>query len=168
MKPSLLLLPLVLLALGACNSNRQATGETSSLGFPAPDQELVYHTALSVLARYGHSPDMEQSSTTTGTIVTRWKNSLQPFSGKGYREKITVYIHPVPGRDNYFMTDTRVVRQTNKNMTDPSNVLAAEWSGEERNAEMEALINGQIEVTFLPGSLSPEFRQRHGLAPAPR
>ena len=71
MKPSLLLLPLVLLALGACNSNRQATGETSSLGFPAPDQELVYHTALSVLARYGHSPDMEQSSTTTGTSTSR-------------------------------------------------------------------------------------------------
>jgi hypothetical protein len=161
---ALLLAALVLAP--ACQSGK-ATGDTASAGFPAPEQEMVYATALDVVQKHGFAIDNDYSDPDGGKLVSRWKNSLQPFSSKGWREKVTVTIRPVQGRTNSFMTETQVVRQLNKNMTDPSNILTAEWGGEERDAEMESLINRQIEVTFLPGGLSPEFRERYGLRSVP-
>jgi len=154
---------LLLLLVPACSSSSAVPPGASSVGFPAPDQELVYHTALGVLARYGHTPDMEQSSSTTGIIVSRWKNSLQPFSNCGYREQITVTIRPCPGRASYYTTETQAVRQNNANMQEPDSLIRAKWGPNQPDPEMEDLINSQIEMTFLPGSLSPEFRKRHGL-----
>lgn len=159
---SLLVVLALVVLLGACSSSR-ATGTVPSDGFPAPDKDYVWNVAAQVLSEAGMMPDRESSSKQTWTIVTHWKLSLQPFSGQGYRQRATVTIHDVPGRANYFHTKTQVVRQPNDNMIQPSNPIVADWGDEQRVGDMERLINGRIELRFLSGEVSPEFRQRHGM-----
>jgi len=164
---SALLGALLLGGLAACQTSRPS-GVVTSAGFPAPDQEIVYHSALRALGEQGFSADLELSDAAAGTIVTRWKNSLQPFSGQGYRDQATVTIRPVAGRSGYYAVDTQVIRQFNDNMVQPSNLVTAEWKRDTRVSELEMLISRRIETYFLPGGLSSDFRQRHGLAPTPR
>jgi hypothetical protein len=155
------LLVALALPLAAC-SQGGATGTAPSDGFPAPDKEFVWNVAANVLEREGLAPDRESSSKQTWTIVSHWKLSLQPFSGQGYRDRATVTIHDVPGRPGHYYTETQVVRQLNMNMTQPGNPVVATWAQEQRSPDLEDLINGRIELTFLPGGVSPQFEQRYG------
>ena len=116
--PVCLLLALALAAAG-CSTPR-ATGAAASDGFPAPDKEFVFNAAATVLQQQGFAPDREGSSKQTWIVVTHWKNSPAPFSGKGYRERATVKVKDVPERPGYYFTETQVVRQQNNNITEPS------------------------------------------------
>lgn len=162
--PALSLLSLLLLLpLAACSSGGAATGTAPSDGFPAPSQEFVFNVAAEVLRKQGLSPSMEESSRQTWTVVTHWRNSPAPFSGEGFRERATVKVLPVPNRPGYYFTETQVVRQTNSNIKEPSNMLVADWTGEQRQADRELAINRLIEMQFLTGEVSSEFRDRYGM-----
>jgi hypothetical protein len=158
--------PLVLaLLLAACQSG-EPKGSCTSAGFPAPDQEFVWNAALRATTAQGFAPDLEASAKEGGTLVTRWKLSLAPFSGHGYREQATVRINPVEGRPKYWTTETVVIRQHNENMTQPTNPVVAQWGAKTRAADVELLINRRIEMDFLAGCVSPQFRQRYGMPAA--
>lgn len=156
------LLALPLLGLGACQSGG-ATGELKSDGFPSPSKDFVFDVAADVLQKQGFSPSREGSSRQTWTIVTHWDTSLQPFSGQGYRQRATVKVLDVPNRPGWYYTETQVVRQPNDNMLDPSNAMVAKWGTETRVADLEGVINHRIELNFLPGEVSPKFRERYGM-----
>ena len=79
----------------------------------------------------------------------------------------TVTITPLQGRTAYYTVDTQVVRQYNDNQTDPSNPVAAEWKRMERNTTLEQLINRRVEMAFVQGQVSTDFRQRYGLPSDP-
>lgn len=157
----LLAFALVLPVLG-CSSSR-ATGTAPSDGFPAPDKEFVWTVAANTLMKEGLSPSREDSSKQTWTIMTHWDIQLQPFSGTGFRQRAMVTIHEVAGRPGYYHTQTQVVRQPNNNISEPHNIIRAEWGNEQRVTDLEEMINRRIEMHFLPGAVSPEFRRRYGM-----
>jgi hypothetical protein len=148
--------------LAGCQSG-PPKGEMASDGFPAPDRELVFEAALDAMRAQGFTPDRDATSEQTGIIVSRWKLSLQPFSGQGYRDQATMQILDVPGRAGYYNLRTKVVREKNSNMTQPSNPIVANWGDAERVAEIESILNQRVELFFLPGGESSGFRDRFGL-----
>jgi len=160
---ALVLSALVLLPLAACSGGGAATGTAPSDGFPAPSKDFVFNVSAEVLRKQGLSPSMEESSRQTWTVVTHWRNSPAPFSRQGYRERATVKIQDVPDRPGYYFTETQVVRQQNDNIKDPSNMVVADWSNEQRDGDRELAINRLIEMHFLPGEVSSEFRDRYGM-----
>lgn len=160
------LLSVVLLLLVACESApgpSTPAGALGSDGFPAPDKEIVYETAVQAVAAYGFTPDLDMSVPEEGKLTTRWKLSLSPFSNQGHRDQVTVDVVECGSRPGFFQVTTKVNRQTNTNMQDPSNPVCADWGPGSRMPDMECMINGRIEMKFLPARLSPEFRQRYGL-----
>ncbi|MHC5009520.1 MAG: hypothetical protein ACYTG6_01065 [Planctomycetota bacterium] len=161
MKTSALILSILIVAT-ACSSG-PPQGAVTSDGFPAPDKALVFDAARRAMDKQGFSPDLDASSLETGTLVSRWKLSLQPFSGQGYRDQATMTIKEVPGRANYFTVDSRVIRQMNDNMEQPSNPIAADWSTGERVAELEQILNQRVEMFFLPTGVSSGFRERYSM-----
>src|SRR5262245_5761029 len=117
----LAVLPLVLalVALAGCQSGRADTTGQQSDGFPAPDRLSVLDAAHEALHQQGFTPDTSMSSDREGVVVTRYKLSLAPFSGHGFREKATVRVHEVPGRENYYTAEVNVLREINGNMVQP-------------------------------------------------
>jgi len=173
MKIARLSLPLVLLALAACTSggtiaadsflaSEDDTGAASD-GFPAPSKVAVWETAMRAVREQGYVPDPNASTPLEGKIVTRWRISLQPFSGKGWRERVSMRIVPIQGKTDYYRLETNVLRQLNDNLTEPGNPLAAEWGQGARNADRERFLNQRIEMAFLPGDVSKEFRSKYDL-----
>lgn len=164
---SRVLMPLFVLCLAtglvACSSSKPDTTGYKSDGFPAPAQELVYQAAADTLAQQGYVIDHSNSSVERGVLQTRWDTHFAPFSGKGYRERATVKIVPVAGADQYYRTETNVIRQINKNLVEPSNPVAADWSDAERMRDVENMLSRRIESSFLPLSVSPEFAKRNHL-----
>ena len=173
MKTFALSLALAALALAACTSGGTIAADSflaseddsgaSSDGFPAPSQVAVWETAMGTIREQGYVPDPNASTPLEGKIVTRWRMSLQPFSGKGWRERVSLRIVPIKGKKDYYRLETNVLRQLNDNLTEPGNPLAAEWGEGARNAQREMFLNQRIEMTFLPGDVSKEFRSKYDL-----
>ena len=138
-------------------------GRQSSEGFPAPSKTVVWQSAMQAIKEQGYIPDPSMSSSIDGYIETRWKLSLQPFAGQGFRERVSVQIHEIKNRPNYFRMETNVTRQMNHNMTQPSSAIAAEWAAGSRNDGMERLINNQVMMMFVPGDVSSQFRHRNNM-----
>lgn len=169
------LVPLLILGLAACTPLGQTSADsflaredktgTASDGFPAPSQDSVYDAGMRVLRQQGYIPDPSLCARDAGAITTRWKISLSPFAGTGYREKVTMRIKPVRGRANYYEIDTNVIKQMNDNIAEPSNPIAAKWVEGKRNTTMEHLINRRVEMYFLPSDVSPEFRKKYRMKP---
>ncbi len=157
------LLALSLLVLPACESNQKADplGQKSD-GFPAPGKESVYRASMKALIESGFVPDYDESSEDVGVITTRWNVQLQPFAGTGRRDKATVKITEVDAHDSYFRVETNVIREQNVNVKNPSDHVYAEWENPARVAEVENLITRRIEMAFLPGSASSEWRKGRG------
>jgi hypothetical protein len=153
----------LLLPLAACSGGGAATGTAPSDGFPAPSKDFVFNVAAEVLRKQGLAPSMEDSSRQTWTVATHWKNTPSPFSRTGYRQKATVKVMDVPNRAGYYFTETQLVRQQNNNIKDPSNMLVADWGDEQRDGDGERAINRQIEMQFLSGEVSTQFRERYGM-----
>jgi hypothetical protein len=147
---------------GSCFDHSDKSGESSE-GFPAPSKTTVWQSAMQAVKEQGYVPDPSLSSSLDGYVETRWKLSLQPFAGTGFRERVTIKVLPVKGRENYFRLETNAMRQMNHNMTQPSSAIAAEWAAGSRNPGMERLLNNQIEMMFVPSDVSPEFRMREGM-----
>ncbi len=143
-------------------AQEDATGAASD-GFPAPSKVRVWETAMRTVRAQGYVPDPDASSPVTATIVTRWRISLQPFSGKGWRERVSVKVLPVASRDGYYTLETNVLRQLNDNLGEPDNPLRAEWTQGTRNEHRERMINQRVEIAFLPMDVSPEFRRKYGM-----
>jgi hypothetical protein len=174
MRPSAIcLLPILFLALAGCTptggtpydspfASEDTSGQVSD-GFPAPSKGSVWEVAMQAVREQGYVPDPDQSRMQIGVVSTRWRLSLQPFGGQGYRERVTVRVEDVPKRKGFFRLETNVIRQMNDNLTEPSNPLAADWVEGKRVAEMEALLNQRIELYFLPSDVSPEFRKKYGM-----
>ena len=160
---SLALFAVLLLSLPACQSSKADTSGLVGDGFPAPGREMVYDAAVRAVQGQGFSIDPSGSSVQGGVVESVWYTSLQPFAGKGYRDKITVRIRDVPQRADYYRVETNVIRETNTNLADPSNVMMAEWDNPTRVRDMENLITRTIEMEFLTGEPSDKFRRRYDL-----
>lgn len=162
MQLGLVLLSLVLLALTGCQSGRADTTGQKSDGFPAPSQDLVYQAAVRTIIEQGFAPDYDESSERSGVLKSRWKTQLGPFSGSGTRERVTITVSEVPSHQSYYRVETNVIREHNVNIKNPSDPVFAEWENPTRLAEMENLITRRIEMSFLPGTASPEWRAGQG------
>lgn len=156
---------LLLPVLTACQSGRVDTTGLSSDGFPAPDKGMVYAAAVDALRQQGFTADSSASSDVQGVVTTRHKLNLAPFSGQGYREKATVRIHELPEHPSYFRVEVNVLREVNKNITQPSNPVAAEWATGVRVQDVENLIKSRIEMRFITSDASAAFRRERGMAP---
>jgi len=160
---SLALCVLTLLCLPGCQSEKADTRGLVGDGFPAPSKEMVYQAAVRAVQRQGYSIDPSGSSMQGGVVESVWYTSMQPFAGKGRRDKITVRIQDVPQRADYYRVETNVIRETNTNLRDPSNIMMAEWDAPTRVGVMENLITRTIEMEFLSGEPSDKFRRRYEL-----
>lgn len=147
---------------GSCLDQSDTSGASSD-GFPAPGRVAVWQSSIQVLREQGFVLDPDLTTSTDGYIESRWKLSLQPFAGQGYRERVSIRVLPVKQRDSYFRLETNVMRQPNHNMVQPSSAIAAEWAAGNRNPGMERLINNQVEMMFVSGDVSSEYRVIHGL-----
>lgn len=143
---------------------REDRSGASSNGFPAPSQEMVWNASMAVVREAGYVPDPNLSRPDSGRVETRWRMKLHPFSGMGNRERVTVRIKKVPKKTNYFTVETNVIAQANDNIADPSNPIGAEWTEGKRNRTIENMINSRIELMFLKGDVSEEFRQKHNMS----
>ncbi|MDA1194246.1 MAG: hypothetical protein O2894_03605 [Planctomycetota bacterium] len=174
--PSLLALAAALLALAltsGCTSGgtisaggilaREDSSGAASDGFPAPSQEMVWNAAMAVVRDAGYVPDPNLSSADGGVVETRWRTKLHPFSGMGTRERVTVRIRKVPKKLSYFKLETNVLAQANDNIKDPGNPISAEWTEGKRNPLVENMINQRVELMFLKGDASNEYRRKQGL-----
>ncbi len=159
------LLPLLLGALCACQGTGGGSPGLTSDGFPAPSKAAVYDVAVEAVREQGFTLDPDLSAEDAGRIETRWKISLQPFAGKGRRDKLTLRIEDVPGRAGYYRVDTRVERQVNENIEQPDVLAAAEWKDPVPVPDLEQLINRRVEFYFLGPQASAEFRTRYGMDP---
>ena len=163
----------IAVALGACTASgtikansflaSEDTAGATSDGFPAPSRDLVWQSAMNVIREAGYVPDPNLSQKESGHIETRWRLALQPFSGRGHRERVTVQVVKVPQKRGFYRLETNVMRQANDNISDPSNPLAADWTEGQRNAQVEHLLNQRVEMSFLKGDVSDEFRRKYGL-----
>jgi hypothetical protein len=160
---SLALCVVAFLCLPGCQSDKADTRGLVGDGFPAPSREMVYQAAVRAVQRQGFSIDPSASSVQGGVVESVWYTSMQPFAGKGRRDKITVRIQEVPERASYYRVETNVIRETNTNLKDPSNVMMAEWDSPTRVGVMENLITRTIEMEFLSGEPSAKFRRRYDL-----
>ncbi len=163
MNRSAILTCCLLLGLTACSSTSADKAGQKSDGFPAPSKELVYRAALNTMRQSGFVPDAAESSITSGYATSRWNTSLQPFAGRGRRDKATIRIHEVPGRKGYYRVETNVTREYNMNVTEPSNPVAAQWKNSERVSDLENLMTRKIEMQFITMGPSAEFRSRYDL-----
>ena len=161
--PAVVALALALVACQSGGGGAATEGGVRSDGFPAPSRYAIYDTAQRVLREQQMAVDTDASSMEGGVVVSRWRASLSPFSREGFREKATVRIVPVAGRTGYWRTETNVVRQINADTRQPDNAMAADWTEDARNPQLEALINRRIEMFFLPSDVSPVFRRQHGM-----
>ena len=147
---------------GSCFDSSDTSGASSD-GFPAPSKVSVWQSAIQVVREQGFVLDPELTTSTDGYIETRWKLSLQPFAGQGYRQRVSIHVIPIEDRESYFRLETNVMRQPNHNMVQPGSAIAAEWAAGARNDGMERLINNQVEMMFVSGDVSAEYRAIHGL-----
>ena len=174
-RSSVAFVALIALMLPACTSGgtvaagsflaREDNSGAASDGFPAPNQEMVWHAAMSVVRSAGYVPDPNLSTPDSGRVETRWRIKSHPFSGMGTRERVTVRIDKVPKKTNFFKVETNVMAQANDNIADPGNPIGAEWTEGKRNTTVENMINQRIELMFLKGDVSEEFRQKYDMAP---
>jgi hypothetical protein len=162
---SLVLAALLLPLLPACQMGKPDTTGLSSDGFPAPDKGMVYAAAVDALRQQGFTADSSASSDVQGVVTSRYKLNLAPFSGQGFREKATVRIHDLPEHPNHYRVEVNVLREVNKNITQPSNPVAAEWGPAERVQDIENLIKSRIEMRFITSDASDAFRRERGLSP---
>lgn len=156
---------LVAAALCACRGV-DVTGQRSE-GFAAPDRSMVYEGAWNALRQQGFIPDSSASSETEGYITTRYRMELQPFSGRGFREKATVRVHEVPQKASYYTVEVNVLREYNDNLSQPSSPIVADWRSAERMPDVENLIKSRVEMMFIAPDVSPEFRATHGMNTQP-
>jgi hypothetical protein len=166
MRTTRLLPALLVPLLVACQGGRPDTTGLSSDGFPAPDKGMVYAAAIDALRQQGFTADSSASSDVQGVVTTRYKLNLAPFSGQGYREKATVRIKDLPNHPSHYTVEVNVLREINKNITQPSNPVAAEWASPERVQDIENLIKSRIEMRFIASDASDAFRRERGLAPS--
>ena len=172
-RSSVAFLALIALMLPACTSGgtvaagsflaREDTSGASSQGFPAPNKEMVFNAAMATVRSAGYVPDPNLSSADAGRVETRWRMKMHPFSGMGTRERVTVRISKVPKKTNFFTVETNVMAQANDNIADPSNPIGAEWTQGKRNTTVENMINNRIEMMFMKGDVSDEFRQKYDM-----
>jgi hypothetical protein len=166
MRRTLLIVGLLSAGLGGCSSKVDRTGQ-STRGFYAGSYDMLWEMAGREMTRSGFVPDRENSCKDSKTMVSRWSTSLSPFSGKGHRDQATLTFHPVEERQGYWTVEANVIRQVNKSMRDPSNALAAEWDAGTRMPDLEARLVHDVEMAFISRDVSPEFRSRYRLDPAP-
>lgn len=154
--------------LTACQGGGKAdTAGLVSNSFPAPDKSLVYEAAAEALRQQGLTPDSSVSSEAQGLIITRHKLVMAPFAGQGHRDKATVRIQEDPARPSYYTAEVNVIRETNSNITEPSNPIAATWGNPERQPELENIIRARIEMRFAPVGASDAFRRARGMQTVP-
>ena len=160
-----LLLVTAVLSLAGCHSGPDRTGQSTE-GFFASTQDDVWEVAERELNRQAFAVDSEASSKATGTMVSRWQMNLHPFSHHGYRDQATVYIRPIAGRTSYYTVEVNVVRQTNKNLKEPSNPARVDWDSGARVPEIERILKNDIELFFVGHDVSADFRAKYGMRPA--
>ena len=124
---------------------------------------MVWNAAMAVVRQSGYVPDPNLSSPERGRVETRWRLKLSPFSGMGTREHATVRIHKIPKKTNYYKVETNVIAQANDNIKDPSNPISAEWTEGKRNTTVEQMLNQRIEMMFIKGDVSADFRRKHNM-----
>jgi hypothetical protein len=161
------LLVLAALPLAACSTPQADRTGQSTRGIRAPGFDAIWDVSMSVMRGAGYTPDMEASGREAKTIVSRWNTQLTQFSNKGRREQATITLHEVPDRPGYWTVEANVIRQTNRNLKEPSNPIRADWDAGERVPEIEKRLVYEVESFFMGGELSPRFRARYGLPPGP-
>src|SRR5262245_14508755 len=167
MRTALALLAAALVSgLAACHSAGPDRTGQSTAGFFSPTQDDIWEVAEREMNRQGFAVDSEESSKTTGTLVSRWVVNLHPFSHHGYRDQATMRIHGVEGRSGYYTVEANVVRQINKNIKEPTNPPGVAGAGGSRVPEVERILKATAEMSSVGNEVSDKSRARYNRAPA--
>lgn len=160
---SLAALLLVALAAVGCQGSRADRTGQKSAGFHVADFEILWDVARREMGRNGYVPDSEASSREGKVMTSRWNTQLAPFSGRGQREQATLTFVPVPDQPNRWTVEANVIRQVNKQIKEPMNIVKAEWTDGDRVPEKEGQLVYGIESFFLGHDVSDKFRSSHGM-----
>lgn len=80
--------------------------------------------------------------------VSGWHNSLAPFKGDGFRERVHVVYTPQGERK--YAVKVRVERETNEDITHPLDLSYAEWESAPDNVTRAQIVLGYVKALLAP------------------
>ena len=110
--------------------------------------DLLWQSIIDVL-QYKGGYAIAEEKPVEGTIETRWKDSLVPFSRGGYRQRAFVKVDREEGGRS-FLVGIRVEKELNVSMNDPLDPEGKDWSRASDDS-LEAQILLQHLDTLLGG-----------------
>lgn len=131
------------LCAGSCNSapkNPPLWVETTAA---APTDNVLWELALLAIDQHGFTIGAGANPSTM-TAITAWKNSLAPFKGDGYRERVHVKLEPAEG--GRYKISLHVERQTNENLARPMDLRYAEWEPAADNEALAKILISKIDA----------------------
>ncbi len=140
---SLLLLPWP----GACASSSKYAPEWQEDEIEAPSDRLLWEVTVFALEKE-RFPLGAQIDPVTLTAVSGWRNSLQPFRGKGRRTRAEVRYEPLgPGR---YKVRVRVEQEVNMDIVRPLDLTYAKWEEAPDDPQAAAVILQRVRSWIGP------------------
>ena len=107
----------------------------------APSENVLWQVSLQTLSHFdfplggGLAPDRLVAS-------SGWRNTLQPFKDKGFRNRATIEIDPLSA--TRFNVRVRVERQRNRALANPLDLRYAEWDPQPDDEKEAAILMQHI------------------------
>ncbi len=141
-------LALGLLALAAgCSSTSKYKPEWQEGELAAPSDRLLWEVTVFALDKERY-PLGSGIDPVTLTAVSGWRNSLQPFRGKGRRARAEVRYEPLgPGR---YKVRVRVEQQVNMDIVRPLDLTYAKWEEGPDDPQAAAVILQRVRSWMGP------------------
>lgn len=122
--PALAILALALIPCVACSTlSPKITPRWIDEEVETGSEQVLWEVVLMTLDREGY-PIGSGANPAKREVETSWREVLQPFRGRGFRERATVRLEPLPERR--YRVRVRVERETNESLR-PTDPVHAEW-----------------------------------------
>ncbi len=147
-----------LLLLGACQTTRSVPAQWVSTNAVAPSDSVLWELSLYALQEQKF-PIGAGADPATMVATTGWRNSLAPFKGEGYRQRVRLKLETIePGK---FKISLQVERETNEELARPMELESAKWEPAPDDVDtakillskISARVGGSLEV----GDARPKF-----------
>lgn len=140
-----------LLAAAACRSegDRPDLEDALVARLEAPSERLLWDVTIQVL-QHQDFPVGTGLDPSVRTATTGWRNDLQPFRGKGFRERAIVAIEPLG--EGRFEVRARVERQYNMDLVRPLDLSYADWKDAPDDREAASAILQALRSSLALGT----------------
>lgn len=134
----------------ACSTTGSRDGEWAEADIDIPSERVLRQIAVLAMERNGFPPGTPDGNE-AATIVSGWKIDLQPFKGRGMRQKAHLaYEERGAGKFHIFV---RVEKDTNEELAKPLDLEQAQWESAPDDQEMASRI-----VRYMQTMLGNEFQ----------